>query len=164
MTEQIASPVSRWLDRLGISYRWIEIPLDPDRKPIRSLEELVEAKGMAPGQIVRSLLFRTGSGGFVLLAAPATARADWGRLRKHLGERRLTMAEFDQVLDATGYPVGAVPPVALPDSVRVLVDEGIFAHEEVFIGAGVLGWSIQVRSGDLRKVLGEAEMGRFVKQ
>ncbi|BCX81292.1 Cys-tRNA(Pro)/Cys-tRNA(Cys) deacylase [Methylomarinovum caldicuralii] len=160
---EVSSPVSELLEREGIAYEWVEIPLDPERKPIRSLEELVEARGLSPAQIVRSLVFRTGSGGFLLLAAPATARADWGKLRKHTGERRLTMAESEQVLAATGYPVGAVPPVALPEDLRVLVDEGIFAHERVFIGAGVLGWSLSLRSADLRRLLARAELGAFTK-
>lgn len=159
-----SSAVSELLQREGITHEWVEIPLDPERKPIRSLEELLEGRGMSPSQIVRSLVFRASSGNFVLLAAPATARADWGKVRKAVGERRLTLAEPGQVLEATGYPIGAVPPIALPESVRQLVDEGIFSHEEVFIGAGVLGWSIQVRSQDLRKVLGAAESGRFVKE
>ncbi len=164
MTDQISSPVSELFDRLGISYQWIDIPLDPERKPIRTLEELVGHRGMKPDQIVRSLLFRTGSGDFILLAAPAGARADWGGLRKHLGERRLTMADFDEVLEATGYPVGAVPPVALPPSVRCLVDEGVFRHGEVIIGSGVLGHALALGSEDLRQALGEAETGRFVKE
>ncbi len=160
---QPSSPVSELLQREGIGFEWVEIPLDPERKPIRSLEEVVAARGMSPAQIVRSLVFRTGSGGFVLLAAPATARADWGRLRKHTGERRLTMADPDQVLTATGYPVGAVPPVALPAGLRRLVDEAVFAHERVFIGAGVLGWSLQVASADLRPLFADAEAGAFTK-
>jgi Cys-tRNA(Pro)/Cys-tRNA(Cys) deacylase len=117
---QPSSPVSELLDRLKIAYEWVEIPLDPDRKPIRTLEELMEGRGMSPAQIVRSLLFRTGGGDFVLLAAPAAARADWGKLRKALGERRLAMGEAEEVLEATGYPIGAVPPLALPESVRQL--------------------------------------------
>ncbi len=164
MTEQMSSPVSELLDQLGIEYQWIEIPLDPDRKPIRSLEELVEARGQTPEQIVRSLLFRTASGNFVLLAVPGNGRVDWGGLRKHLSERRLTMADPDEVLEATGYPIGAVPPLALPDSVRCLVDEKVFALDEIIIGSGVLGYALALSSEDLRKALKDTGTGRFVKE
>jgi len=160
---QPSSPVSELLDRLNIAYKWVEIPLDPDRKPIRTLEELMEARGMSSAQIVRSLLFRAGSGKFVLLAAPATARADWGKLRKALEERRLAMAEAGEVLEVTGYPIGAVPPLALPESVRQLVDEGIFEHDRVVIGSGVLGYAIELSSDDLRRVPENVETGQFTK-
>ncbi len=160
---QPSSPVSELLDRLNIAYQWVEIPLDPDRKPIRTLEELIEGKGMRLAQIVRSLLFRTGSGNFVLLAVPATVRADWGKLRKALGERRLAMAEAEEVLEATGYPIGAVPPLALPETVRQLVDEGIFEHDRVVVGSGVLGYAIELSGDDLRRALENVETGLFTK-
>jgi len=160
---QPSSPVSEQLDRLNIAYEWVEIPLDPDRKPIRALEELMEGRSMSPAQIVRSLLFRTGSGNFALLAAPATARADWGKLRKALGEKRLAMAEVGEVLEATGYPIGAVPPLALPEPVRQLVDADIFDHDRLVIGSGVLGYAIELSSADLRRALESTESGQFTK-
>ncbi len=163
MNASVGSPVSERLESLGISFEWVEIPLDPERKPIRSLEEVMEGRGMSPARIVRSLLFRTGGGGFALLAAPATARAAWGALRKALGERRLTMADPDEVLEATGYPVGAVPPLVLPDKVRVLADEAIFIHERVVIGSGVLGWAIDLTAGDLRQAMAGVETGSFTR-
>ncbi|RME33536.1 MAG: hypothetical protein D6786_07395 [Gammaproteobacteria bacterium] len=162
MTTNLTSPVSARLEAIGIPFEWIGIPLDPERKPIRSLEDLMTSRGMTPAQIVRSLLFRAGSGGFILLAAPATARVDWAALRRALGERRLTMATPEQVLEVTGYPVGAVPPLALPESVTVLADESIFTPERVVIGSGLLGWAIELAGAGLDRALAGTRRGRFV--
>lgn len=164
MTEHFESPVTKRLDELKIRYDLIEIPLDPDRKPIRSLEELLTSQGKNPQQIIRSLLFRTGSGDFVLLAAAGGGRADWGTLRKHLNERRLTMAQPDEVLEATGFPIGAVPPAALPDGIRILVDESAYNHDQVVIGSGVLGYALELDLAGLRWLLEETDIGRFVKE
>ena len=113
---------------------------------------------------MRSLVFRTGSDGFVLLAVAGGGRADWGMLRKHLDERRLTMAQPEEVWEATGFPIGAVPPVALPETVRVLVDESVFEYDRVVIGSGVLGYALDLASADLRRALASADIGQFVKQ
>lgn len=164
MTIQLDSPVTRLLDSLKIAYQIIEIPLSPDQKPIRSLEQLLAEQSLDPNQIVRSLLFRTGSDNFVLLAAAGGGRADWGTLRKQLDERRLTMAQAEEVLEATGFPIGAVPPIALPESVRILVEENVFDHEQVVIGSGVLGFAISLTCVDLQKALPEADRGKFIKQ
>jgi len=164
MTENLDSPVTRQLHALGINYELIGIPLDPDKKPVRSLEELLAGQNRNPGQIVRSLLFRTGSGDFVLLAVAGGGKADWGILRKHLNERRLTMAQPEEVLEATGFPIGAVPPVALPKAVRILVDASVFGFERVVIGSGVLGYALDIASTTLRQALAGAEIGQFVKQ
>lgn len=163
MTEQFNSPVTQLLNSLAIPYQVIEIPLAPDKKPIRSLEQLLSEQNLDPNQIVRSLLFRTGSDNFVLLATAGGGRADWGTLRKLLNERRLTMAQAEEVLAATGFPIGAVPPVALPESVRVLVDDNVFDHERIIVGSGVLGYALSLASNDLNKALQQASRGRFVK-
>lgn len=164
MTDQLSSPVTRYLDECQIHYAWIEIPLDPDKKPVRSLEDVLLSIGQDPGRIVRSLLFRTGSGDFVLLAVAGGGRADWGVLRKKLNERRLTMAEADEVLAATGYPIGAVPPAALPENVRVLIDEDVFTYERVVIGSGIIGQALDINSADLRRTLSNAAViDRFIK-
>lgn len=161
MVAAFDSPVTRQLDELGVDYRVIEIPLDADKKPVRALEELLSACGQEPGQVVRSLLLRTGSGRFVLLAVAGGKRVDWAALRQYLGERRLAMAESEQVLATTGYPIGAVPPLALPQEVRVLVDESVFAYARVVIGSGVLGYALDLASCDLRRALPGAEVGKF---
>jgi Cys-tRNA(Pro)/Cys-tRNA(Cys) deacylase len=164
MAEYLDSPVTRLLNAQGISYEPIEIPLDPDKKPVRSLEELLAGQNRNPGEIVRSLLLRTGSDSFVLLAVAGGGKADWGILRKHLNERRLTMAQPEEVLSATGFPIGAVPPIALPVSVRILVDANVFEHERVVIGSGVLGYALDIAGTGLRQALAEADIGQFVKQ
>lgn len=164
MSTQISSPVTQLLESLSIPYEVIDIPLSEDKKPIRSLEELLTSLNRDPNSVVRSLLFRTGSEAFVLLAVAGGGRADWATLRKHLDERKLRMAEYAEVEEATGYVVGSVPPIALPDSVRVLVDNSIEQFNDVIIGSGVLGHAIALSKADLVKTLSDADFGTFVKE
>jgi Cys-tRNA(Pro)/Cys-tRNA(Cys) deacylase len=163
MSNVISSPVTELLDDNGISFEIIEIPLTEDKKPVRNLEELLRNQGHDPNSVVRSLLFKTGSDNFVLLAVAGGGRADWGTLRKHLDERKLRMAEFDEVPEATGYVVGAVPPVALPDSVKVLLDNSVNQFENIVIGSGVLGYALGLKAADLEKLMAVADKGQFVK-
>ena len=88
-------------------------------------------------------------------------RADWGVLRKHLDERKCRMAEFNEVFEATGYVVGAVPPIALPAAVKTLVDVSVKNYETVVIGSGVLGFALSLKGADLLKLLGDADQGLF---
>ena len=163
MTNTISSPVTELLEAQGIDFQVIEIPLSEDKKPIRNLEELLRSEGHDPNSVVRSVLFKTGSDQFVLLAAAGGGRADWGTLRKHLGEKKLRMAEFDEVPEATGYVVGAVPPVALPDSIKVLLDNSVDSFENVVIGSGVLGYALGLKAADLQQLMGGIDKGQFVK-
>lgn len=162
MSISINSPVIELLQRESIAYDVMEIPLTEDKKPVRNLEELLSKQGIDPQSVVRSVLFKTASDNFVLLAVAGGGRADWGVLRKHLNERKCRMAEFDEVPEATGYVVGAVPPVALPEHIKVLVDNSVKDYETVVIGSGVLGFAISLKGTDLLKLLADADQGVFV--
>jgi len=161
MSIAINSPVTDLLQHAGITYEVIEIPLTEDKKPVRNLEELLSKQGINPQSVVRSVLFKTASEKFVLLAVAGGGRADWGVLRKHLNERKCRMAEFDEVPEATGYVVGAVPPVALPEDIKILVDTSVKDYETVVIGSGVLGFALSLKGPDLLKLLGNADQGVF---
>lgn len=163
MSNTIQSPVIQLLEQRGISFDVIEIPLSEDKKPIRNLEELLASKGLDPTSVVRSVVFKADSGVYTLLAVAGGSRADWGVLRKHLNERKLRMAEYDEVPEATGYVVGAVPPIALPETLRILVDKSVRHYETVVIGSGVLGYAIALKGNDLLALLTGADEGEFVK-
>jgi Cys-tRNA(Pro)/Cys-tRNA(Cys) deacylase len=76
----------------------------------------------------------------------------------YLGQSRLTMANEDEVLAVTGYPIGAVSPFGTKRTMRVLVDPGVFVEEEISIGSGVRGTTVILKSTDLRRAMGEIEI------
>lgn len=163
MTTNLQSAVTHLLEQKGIHFQVIQIPLSEDKKAIRSLEELLSAQKLQPQSVVRSIVFKGENSGFSLLAVTGSGRADWALLRKHLNERKCRMAEYDEVPEVTGYLVGAVPPIALPEDLRVLVDQSVAQYEMVVIGSGVLGYALALRSSDLLDLLADKERGSFVK-
>ena len=163
MSDMITSPVTALLEKENIDYTVIEIPLSEDKKPIRNLEELLTNHGLNPQSVVRSVVFKAASEQYALLAVAGGGRADWGVLRKHLNVRKCRMAEFDEVPEATGYVVGAVPPIALPDTVQILVDKSVSDFETVVIGSGVLGFALSLKGADLLSLLSGADQGTFSK-
>ena len=163
MQTQITSPVTALLSQHAYDFHVIEIPLSEDKKPIRNLEELLSSQGLQPQSVVRSVVFKGENSGFSLLAVAGGGRADWALLRAHLNERKCRMAEYDEVPEATGYVVGAVPPIGLPHDLRVLVDESVSQYETVVIGSGVLGYALALKSADLLGLLADKVKGNFVK-
>ena len=151
-----STPVTRALDALGIPYRVFVHP-----SPVNSLEQAARERGQTPDQVVRSIVFRLGKGEYAMVLIAGERQVSWPTLRRYLGQSRLTMASEEELLAATGYPVGAVSPLGLPRPMRVLVDESVFAPEEISIGSGVRGMTVIMRSEDLRRALGEVEIARF---
>ena len=156
MTTETA-PVSEALTALGIPHR-----LFRHAGPVTSLEQAAQERGQRPEQVIRSLVFRVAEGEYVMVLAPGGRQVSWPTLRRTLGQSRLTLASEDELLRVTGYPVGAVSPFGLPRPLRVLVDEGVFAAEEVSLGSGVRGTTVILRSDDLRRALGEVEVGNLL--
>jgi prolyl-tRNA editing enzyme YbaK/EbsC (Cys-tRNA(Pro) deacylase) len=156
--EMESTPVTRALAQMGIPYRFFRHP-----GPVSSLEQAARERGQRPEQIIRSILFRLGEGEFVMVLVAGPRQVDWPTLRRHLGVTRMTMATEEEVLVATGYPLGAVSPFGLPSALRILADESIFTEHEVSIGSGVRYSTVILAQADLMRALGEVERGSFVQ-
>jgi Cys-tRNA(Pro) deacylase len=149
----VSTPVTQALDRLDIPFRVFVHP-----GPIKSLEQAAQERGQQPEQIIRSLLFRLSQDDFVLALVAGPQQIDWKKLRRYLGQKRLTTASESEVLRLTGYPRGAVSPFGLPQPLRILADPNIFIPEEISIGSGVRGTTIILASSDLQSALHDVEL------
>ncbi len=58
----------------------------------------------------------------------------------------------------TGYEIGAVAPVGLPQPLRELIEAGVLAEQEISLGSGVRGVAVVMDSADLRQALNQAEI------
>jgi prolyl-tRNA editing enzyme YbaK/EbsC (Cys-tRNA(Pro) deacylase) len=146
------TPAARALDALGIPYR-----LFRHARPPGSLEEAAAERGQAAEQVVRSILFRAGGGGFVLVLMAGPGQISWPRLRERLGASQLRLARESEVREVAGCAIGAVGPLGLPRPVRILADESVFRQAEISIGSGERGTAVLLGSADLRRALGQME-------
>jgi Cys-tRNA(Pro)/Cys-tRNA(Cys) deacylase len=147
--------VTQTLDQLGIPYK-----LHIHEKPLHSLEQAAQERGLDPTQIIRSLLFRCEEESYVLVLMAGPERVHWPKLRRHLGVSRITTATSDQVQEVTGYPPGAVSPFGLSSPLRILADHRLLDHEEISLGAGIPNAGVILKRDDLLNAL-ELEMGDF---
>jgi Cys-tRNA(Pro)/Cys-tRNA(Cys) deacylase len=155
-----ASPVTQALDRLGLPYRVFRHP-----GPVASLEQAARERGQRESQVVRSLLFRLSEGQFVMVLMAGPNQVSWPRLRSYLGQSRLTTASQEEVLAATGYPVGAVSPLGLAGRIRVLVDRSVTEEDEISVGSGERHVTVILHRVDLLNAIeatqGGYELGEF---
>ncbi len=152
MTSEIP-PASLALEKLGVPHRVFR-----HEHPVTSFEQAARERGQRPEQIVRSILFQVRPGEFVMALVAGRAQVDWKKLRKLAGRSRVRMATEEEVLEVTGYRIGTVCPFGLPRPLRVLVDAGVLAEEEISIGSGVRNAAIIMKSEDLRRALGNVEI------
>ena len=68
------------------------------------------------------------------------------------------MATEEEVLAVTGYRPGTVGPFGLLKPARVLVETGLLREEEVSIGSGMRDTAVIIKTVNLMKALGRAEV------
>jgi Cys-tRNA(Pro)/Cys-tRNA(Cys) deacylase len=153
-----STPVTQALDAIGIPYRFFR-----HSGAVHSVEQAAQERGQSPDQVVRSILFRILRDHYVMVLAAGPHQISWPALRSYLNQSRLTLARPDEVMQFTGYPIGAVSPFGLPSPTRILVDRHVLDHAEISIGSGVRNATVILQSQDLIKALGDAEIGDFVE-
>lgn len=131
---------------------------------LTSFEQAAADRGQRPEQIVRSILFQIRPEEFVMVLMAGRAQVDWRKLRQLVGRSRVRMATEEEVLEVTGYRVGTVSPFGLKNRIRVLIDESVLQEEEVSTGSGVRQMAIILKSEDLRRALGDAEIVSLTEQ
>lgn len=146
-------PASIALDQLGIPHRIFR-----HNTPVTSFEQAASDRNQRPEQIVRSILFQVRSEEFVMVLMAGREQVDWRKLRKLVGRSRIRMATEDEVLEVTGYGVGAVSPFGMRKPVKVLMDASVLREEEISIGSGVRNTAIILKGADLQRALGEVEI------
>lgn len=102
-----------------------------------TVEAAAQAVGTSPGNIVKSLIFVV-SGEAVLVIASGVDRVALDVLAGEIGTQRelIRLAKPDEVVEATGYPVGAVPPFGHANNLSAYMDASLLDAEEVYAGGG----------------------------
>ncbi|MFQ5922022.1 MAG: YbaK/EbsC family protein [Anaerolineales bacterium] len=139
--------VQEALDKSGLSLEVVELP-----QSTRTAQEAAIAVGCQLGQIVKSLVFRgseSDSPYLVLVSGPN--RADLERVSRLVGEP-VRMADADFVREKTGFSIGGVAPVGLPESIQTLIDRDLLQYDTIWAAAGTPRSVFSLSPDDLRQL------------
>jgi prolyl-tRNA editing enzyme YbaK/EbsC (Cys-tRNA(Pro) deacylase) len=116
----------------------------------RTSADAAAAIGTTVAQIAKSLVFMA-DGQPVLVIACGANRVDTKKLGALL-DARITRADADTVRQATGFPIGGVPPVAHATPLRTLIDEDLLAYPSIWAAAGTPNAVFETTPADLVKM------------
>ena len=111
------------------------------------------AVGCELPQIVKSLVFVC-DGRPVLALVPGDRRADERLVAEEAGAAEIRVANAAEVLQATGYEVGAVAPFPLRAVDEVLLEQTVLQHHRVWIGAGSPAHMAGIAPSELERLSG----------
>lgn len=122
--------VREYLKHCGLTIEVMELA-----ESTRTAALAAEAVGSPLGSIVKSLVFLA-DGKPVLVLVAGDKRADHRKLEKILKAKQVTIADADQVREATGFAIGGVPPVAHKTKLPTLIDKNLGRFETLYAAAG----------------------------
>jgi Cys-tRNA(Pro) deacylase len=105
----------------------------------KTAADAAAAIGVAVGQIVKSLIFRVDRDEeteTVLAYVSGANQLDESLLAAAAGGARCHRVDADAVREATGFPIGGVPPFGHRTKLRVWVDRDLLQYDEVWAAAG----------------------------
>jgi prolyl-tRNA editing enzyme YbaK/EbsC (Cys-tRNA(Pro) deacylase) len=137
-----------FIDQNHIQAELIELPV-----PTPTVEAAAIAVGAQVEQIVKSLLFWIGTEPIVVVAS-GTTRVDRGALAGHfeVGRKQVKLFRAGDVLEISGYSVGAVPPFGHRTKLETLMDERVLQDRAVYAGGGGENVLMQVSPEEIRRI------------
>lgn len=111
--------------------------------PASSLEEAAALRGIAPGDIVKTLVVKGKGDQYYFALVPGDRAINWGKLRTAVGVNKLRLPEAGLALTATGYERGTIVPIGSTTAWPVYADDRI-RGKRVSMGAGAHGHALYV--------------------
>ncbi|MGA0864015.1 MAG: YbaK/EbsC family protein [Ilumatobacteraceae bacterium] len=101
----------------------------------RTAQDAANAIGVPVGAIVKSLVFGVDDE-IVMALVSGSNQLDEKKLAAAAGGAKCQRVDADAVREATGFPIGGVPPLGLATQLRIFVDPDLLKFDEVWAAAG----------------------------
>jgi Cys-tRNA(Pro) deacylase len=133
--------------------RGLEITTKRFPEGTKTAADAAAAIGVSVGQIVKSLVFGVDSE-IVMALVSGSNQLDEKKLAAAAGGAKCSRVDADAVRDATGYPIGGVPPFGHATQLRVFVDPDLLQYDEVWAAAGTWNDNFGAAPADIVRVAG----------
>lgn len=114
-----------------------------------TVELAAKVLGVEPARIAKTLGFKNGEGGLLVVAA-GDAKTDNGKFKSEFG-LKARMLTPEEVLELTGHAVGGVCPFGLKSDIPVYLDISLKRFETVFPACGSSNSVIELTCGALEE-------------
>ena len=135
--------------------RALGLEITPRKFPdgTKTAADAAAAIGVELGQIVKSLIFAV-DGEVVLAYVSGSNQLDEKKLALAAGGLKCARVDADVVRQATGFPIGGVPPFGHSTQLRVFVDPDLLQYDEVWAAARTWNDNFGAAPADIVSVAG----------
>ncbi|MFB6089077.1 MAG: aminoacyl-tRNA deacylase [Candidatus Aenigmatarchaeota archaeon] len=125
-----------------------------EHDPVYTSTEAAEARGLdSPKNGVKSLMFKTAEGKYIIVLTPGNEKVDEGKISDLEGTQKISLATPNEVKKVAGVKVGCVPPFGHRKSLKTFLNKKLLDRDFLYFNPGSHEKSIKMRGEDLIKVL-----------
>ena len=141
--------VMRTLEQKKIPYT--AFSYDPDG-PIDGVSVAAET-GLDAASVFKTLVTKGASGAYYVFDIPVAENLDLKKAARAVGEKSIAMLPQKELLPLTGYVHGGCSPVGMKKQFPTVFHETVNELDLIAVSAGKIGHQVQVKPGDLLKLL-----------
>ncbi len=149
--------VHNFLQTENIAHEFYKMP-----HSARSAEGVAAVLGLEIAQVAKAIVFLADDERPIMAVIPGNLKVDQQKLKKAAGAKKLRLATPEQIVELTGYLIGATPPVALAKEMPVYIDLHALKEEVLYVGGGEPNSILKIRSYDLVRVV-EGDIEDIIK-
>jgi Cys-tRNA(Pro)/Cys-tRNA(Cys) deacylase len=145
------TPATVALQKAGVAFTLHEYGYDPGAEGVGM--QAATALGIEPARLLKTLMARAGAE-VVCVLARSDREVSLKRLAAAAGAKQAAMLPPAEAERITGYRVGGISPFGQRRRVRAFLDEAALAHSTVMVNGGRRGLEIEIKPGEMVRVLG----------
>lgn len=147
--KQSVQKVVQALKAAGLGDRVMELA-----ETAKTVDDVAAAVGCEVGAVVQSLTFNVGDRAVLALVSGDHRCAEDNLARALNLEGKVSKPQAQRVKDMTGFAVGGVAPLGLPDDMSVVIDASLRRFETVYAPAGHPHCLFPASFADLKRLTG----------
>jgi len=106
-----------------------------------------------PARVFKTLVLVGKSNTYYVMMVPVAEEVDLKKAAQVVGEKSIEMLKAKDLLPLTGYVHGGCSPVGMKKLFKTFVHETAKNFDTIFFSAGKVGYQVEVKPGDLEKVI-----------
>ena len=115
--------------------------------------EVAAILGLNPEQVFKTLVTEGKSREYYVFVIPVGRELDLKKAAKAVGEKSIDMIKSKELLPLTGYIHGGCSPIGMKKRFVTVLHETAAQWESIIFSAGRIGYQVQVKPEDLKKLV-----------
>lgn len=127
---------------------------ETQHEAVYTSQQATQVRGHAEETGIKSMLFRTKEGKFILVVNPGDKEVDIKKIAHMENTKSLFLARPNEVEKVTGVPIGCVPPFGHKTKLKIYLNEELFKCDYLYFNPGSHTKTIKMKCKDLLRILG----------